>query len=203
MSSMSKELLAQTQYNGQKMAVVNVINALHALHPDAALTTSEAALFLRKSVSTMERMRKSGTGPAFIQDVAAGALGTNQSCAYLKKELIAWQGKNTVSSSMEAAIKKGQTFATLMDIAQEEAFYVAPTGEIESMVEENLLGTVVDRIGYWRIEWMPPVEAASRVWSSKASHDAFASGVQKVLSKAQASVNAGLNATDLSAEIPR
>jgi hypothetical protein len=201
MSGMAKSLLAEVEYNGEKMKVVDILNTLHALHPDASLTTSEAAIFLRTSVTKMERLRKDGGGPTYSQGGGLSAKGTNQSCLYAKGDLIAWLGGNKVSSVHEAAIRKGQMFATIFDLAEHHAFYLDDDGNVESMVEENLLGTVVERIGHWDILWMSPVAAASRRWTDLASHKEFAEGVQAVLSNAQNGILEGVEGTDIAGSL--
>ena len=198
MSGLAQSLLSEVEYNGEKIKVVDILNTLHALHPDAFLTTSEAAIFLRTSVTKMERLRKDGGGPTYSQGGGLAAKGTNQSCLYAKGDLIAWLGGNKVSSVHEAAIRKGQMFATIFDLAERDAFYLDEDGNVESMVEENLLGTVVERIGAWDIQWLTPVEAASRRWTDLAKHQDFAASVQSVLSNALQAVSAGIEATDMS-----
>ena len=42
-----------------------VLEALHRLPDSVALTTDETAIFLRKSVSTIERLRASPSGPKY------------------------------------------------------------------------------------------------------------------------------------------
>lgn len=197
MSGASKSLMAEVVYNGQKMRVVDVLNAIQALHPEIPLTTSEAAIFLRTSVTKMERMRKEGGGPTYSQGGALGAKGTNQTCYYLKGDLIAWLKGNQVSNSLQAAVRKGQAFATIFDLAEQEAFYVDERGAVESMVVENLLGTVVERVGIWSQIWMTPVEAASRAWSSLDKHNEFAASVRVVLSNALRGVDAAVEATGI------
>jgi hypothetical protein len=197
MSSSAKSLMDQVKFGGKMMAVLDVLTLLHQLPPQAAMTTSEAAIFLRSSVTSLERMRKAGNGPRYIQGGSYGAKGTNQSCSYTREDLIAWQHANTVSNSIQAAAKKGQTFATIFDLAEHEAFYIDAKGNVESMVEENLLSTVIDRLGEWDILWMTPVEAASRRWTDLSKHQEFAAGVQSVLSKALHGVQAGIDATDI------
>ena len=198
MSGLAKDLFADVRYNGKVMRLTEVLEAIHALNPNIMLTTSEAAIFLRTSVTKMERLRKSGDGPTYSQ--ASGA-GTNQSCLYEKADLLAWLKGNKVSSSLEAAIRKGQAFATIFDLAEHEAFYLDKNGSVESMVEENLLGTVVERIGQWDILWMTPVEAASRRWTDLARHQAFAESVQSVLTKSLRSVQPGVDSTDIASVV--
>lgn len=199
MSKPAKSLMGQVNYNGDKMSIVDVLNCLYALADEVMLTTTEAAIFLRVSVTTMERWRKQdGVGPDYIQPGAAGALGTNQSCYYLKASLVAWQKRNTVTGSLAAAIRKGQTFATIFDLAEALPYYLNPNGDVESMVENNTLGTVVERVGQnWEVVWMPATEACSRRWSSLAAHKEIAGQVQKALSDIQSGIANSVEATDI------
>lgn len=199
MSNPAKSLMGQVTYNGQKMAVVDVLNCLNALNDNVMLTTTEAAIFLRVSVTTMERWRKqNGVGPEYIQPGATGALGTNQSCYYLKSALIDWQKRNTVTGSLAAAVRKGQTFATIFDLAESLPYYLNSNGDVESMVEDNKLETVVARVGQnWEVVWMPATEACTRRWSSLTAHKDLASKVQKVLSDMQAGITNSVEATDI------
>ena len=194
---MAQSLLAIVTYNGEQMKVVDVINVINALHPNALLTTTEVAIFLRSSVTYVERLRAKGNGPVYSQAAAVGAKGTNQACFYEKADLLEWVQKNKVSSLKQAAIRKGQLFSSVVDLAGQEAFYITPDGVVESMVEENLLGTVVERIGQWDIAWMTPVEAAGRTWSDLPRHKEFASNVQRVLHKAIRAAEQGIEATDI------
>ena len=84
MSGLSKDLLAEVRYSGQQMKVVEVLSAINALPPATLLTTSEAAIFLRTSVTKMERLRKDGEGPVYVQGGGKGARGSNQTCLYEK-----------------------------------------------------------------------------------------------------------------------
>jgi hypothetical protein len=86
----------------------DLLERLHRLPDACLLTTSEAAAFLRSSVTALERMRRDGAGPVYVQAGAKGARGTNQKCLYEKADLLAWQRERKVASSMQAAIRKGQ-----------------------------------------------------------------------------------------------
>lgn len=194
---MAQSLVAIVIYNGQPMKVVDVINIIYALPPNALLTTTEVAIVLRSSVTYVERLRKKGTGPIYSQAGGVGAKGTNQACFYEKADLLDWVQKNKVSNLKQAAIRKGQLFSSFEDLAEQEAFYVTPDGVIESMVEENLLGTVVERIGQWDIAWMTPVKAASRAWSDLTRHKEFAANVRRVLDQEASALERGLEATDI------
>lgn len=198
MPSASKSLMKPVNFNGQKMSTVDALNALAALDPSMALTTSEAAIFLRTSVSTLERWRTAGTGPEYSQALVMGAKGTNQAITYIKQTLMDWQKKNTVSGSKMAATMKGQmAFATIFDLAEVQAYYLDADGNVESMVEDNLLGTVVERIGQWDIAWMPATEAAARTWLDLDQHREFAAQVGQVLKNALRASEQGVESTDV------
>lgn len=74
----------------QILATLDVLERLHRLPDTVALITSEAAVFLRSSVSALEAMRAKGAGPSYSQAGARGVSGANQKCLYEKGDLLAW-----------------------------------------------------------------------------------------------------------------
>ena len=182
---------------GVLMDMEDALIRLGTLPASTTLTNSEAALFLRQSITQFDRLRASGKGPVYMQGGSYGAKGTNQACTYLVKDLKDWQAGNRVSSPLQAAIRKGQTFSTIFELGQQEAFYVDPHGNVEAMCERTKVQTVIERLGQWEIVWMTPVEAASREWSSLPDHESFAAEIQTVLSQAASSIAAGVDATDV------
>lgn len=168
------------------------------------LKSSDAAIFMTFSLSTIERMRVAGTGPDYFQggmrfdgSSPKPADGPNQHIRYFKEDIKRWQQSNKVSSSMQAAIRKGQMFATIFDLAQQEAFYLDAQGNVEGMVENTPISTVIERLDEWDIVWLNAVEAASRRWSNLSAHQSFADSVKRVLSHVSQSINAGLEGTDI------
>lgn len=85
-----------------------LINFVESLMPSAKLTSKEAGAYLRVSQATLERWRRDGSGPEYIQSGGKGARGTNQAIRYRKQALLDWELAHTVKSSREAAIRKGQ-----------------------------------------------------------------------------------------------
>lgn len=177
-----------------------LLASLHALPDTVALTTNEAAVFLRLSAKTLERMRLDGSGPPYIQGGARGARGINQKCMYLKEGLLAWQRGNEVVGAMQAAVRRGQAFATLNSILVEEPFYVSGETVIGS-VWDAPLDVVLARLGHTEIMWLLPLEAASKVWLDVAGHAALAGGVIDVMSVSIRRVEAGQEATAISQAI--
>lgn len=89
-------------------AELEVLDRLHRLPDTVMLTTMEAAIFLRSSVSKLESMRSNGSGPRYIQGGAKGSRGANQPCLYEKGDLLTWLRAQKVTSVAEATTRQGQ-----------------------------------------------------------------------------------------------
>lgn len=185
------------------LANLDILARLHSLPDAVALTTSEAAIFLRSSVSALESMRAKGTGPAYIQGGGRGAAGSNQKCLYEKADLLAWMRANKVSSTVEAAVRKGQLFSSIANLGRVEAFWIDAHGQIVGMVEEAVVQTVIERLGQYEIEWLPVADAAARGWTDLAAHQAFASAVSNALRREILRVAAGVEASEIASEARR
>lgn len=184
--------------NREMLHHLDVLERLHRLPDSAALTTSEAAVFLRSSVSALEGMRAKGTGPIYIQNGAKGAAGANQKCLYEKADLLAWQRSNKVSSTVEAAARKGQLFVSIHDIANLEPFWLDNQGQVVGMIEAETIETVLARLGLYDIEWLPVMDALGRPWSEAESHQTVAAQASSVLRQQLHRIDAGLEATEIS-----
>lgn len=193
--------------NNTILSDVDPWDRIDAMPDHRPLTSSEAAIFMTFSLATLERMRTDGTGPDYFQGgmrvsgKKGSTLGTNQHVRYFKEDIAAWFGQHKVSNAMEAAVRKGQAFATLMDLIEPAAFYVDARGDLAGVVEATPLQTVIERLGEWDIVWLPATEAAGRRWADLGAHQSFAQSVQRVLSQHQQSIAAGLEATELSVAI--
>lgn len=182
----------------KQIARLNRAAELHKMPPTTPLSTDLAAIFLGVSKSTLENYRTKGGGPVYGQDVSPGAVGTNQKVTYLVRELLIWIEANQVSSSMEAAFRKGQLFETVTDLARVEPFWVDPaTGRIDGNVLDSTIGTVIERAEEWEIIWLPVMEAASREWSNLSTHREFGDRVGKALDKEWNRLKSGLESTEL------
>ncbi|SDG06476.1 MULTISPECIES: hypothetical protein [unclassified Duganella] len=178
------------------LAELDILERLHRLPDTASLRTSEAAIFLRSSVSALESLRVKGNGPRYIQPGGKGA-GSNHTCLYHKSDLLAWQEANKLSSTMEAAVRRGQLFLTLHDVVNEEAFWLDEQRRIVGMVESSPVRLVIDRLGLFDIVWMPVIDAISQEWSELGAHKELASQVTSVMRHQLDRVAAGVEATDI------
>lgn len=185
--------------NREMLHRLDVLERLHRLPDAAALTTSEAAVFLRSSVSALEAMRAKGTGPTYIQGGGRGAAGTNQKCLYEKADLLAWQRSNKVSSTVEAAVRKGQLFGSIRDVANLEPFWLDKKGQVIGMIEAETIETVLARLGLYDIEWLPVMDALGRPWSEIESHRTVAAQASSLLRQQLHRIDAGLAASEIAA----
>jgi hypothetical protein len=176
-----------------KLADLDVLDRLYRLPDDCALTTDEAAIMLRMSPPTLDRMRRDGSGPAYIQGGAKGARGTNQRVTYLKADLLRWQSENKVTSTMAAAVRRGQAFMpyanriprrTDFDLVTKRPFYVDTTGQVVGSVEDEEVEVVIKRLGLQPIVWLNPIAAAGASWAEPLRHGEFASKVRAALLRA-------------------
>lgn len=180
---------------------LDVLARLHCLPDSAALTTSEAAVFLRSSVSALEAMRAKGTGPTYIQGGGKGAAGFNQKCLYEKADLLAWQRANKVSSTVEAAVRKGQLFVSIYDLASLEPFWLDKRGQVVGMIEAEAVATVLVCLGLYDIEWLPVMDALGRSWSDAVRHQELASQASSLLQHALYRIDTGLKATEIAVSL--
>ena len=94
-------------------------------------------------------------------------------------------------------------FATIFDLGQQEAFYLDAQGNLDGMVENTPISTVIERLNTWDIVWLNAVEAASRRWSNLAAHQSFADSVKRVLSNASHAIDAGLEGTEIAESLQK
>lgn len=176
------------------MTLVEQLTALELiarLPDDTPLTVEEAAIFCRCSVSKMNKMRMRGyhtKGPDYIQGGSEGTRGTNQTVLYLKRDLVAWLEGNRVSDTLEAAVRKGQMFATLISLVTEErAFWRAPSGGIGGLVEGTDVEVFYERLFKWQIVWLTLLEALEEDWESASIREmkALSEGMQDALGDAR------------------
>ncbi len=177
----------------QKLAELQILDALNRLPDSAALTPDEAAVMLRLSPSTLERMRRDDSGPAYVQGGGRGAKGTNQKCAYVKADLLGWQQENRVSNSMAAAMRRGQAYMpyvdptpkrSFFDLVTKRAFYIDSNGLVAGALDDTEIDVFISRLGRWRIDWLNPIAAAGRVWSDRDGFKEYAEGVKVALGRA-------------------
>jgi hypothetical protein len=173
---------------------LEVLGALHLLPDLAALTTEEAAVLLRLSPTTLERMRRDGSGPPYIQGGKKGARGTNQKVTYLKQDLLEYQKSLKVDSSMSAAVRKGQAWLPYanptpkrspQDFTTKRPFYMSG-GEMHvfACVLEVTMSEFIENLGQYRIAWLNPIHAAMLDWVDVGAKERYVSQMRRALEEA-------------------
>jgi hypothetical protein len=188
-----------------KIAELQALEILMRLPDDTALLTEEAAVVLRTSVRQLERMRSPDSlvkGPKYQKAVGDGAKGRNQKVTYLIRDLKEWRKEQTIGGSHEAALKAGRYFVTLMDIAEEKAFWRNPEGKIAGLVDETGIDMFIARLGKWSIEWMAATDAVGEDWQSLASQKALASDIKDILGRETGRLNAFNEQAEMRAVMP-
>lgn len=173
----------------EMLDVFDVIDRIARLSDDVALTTEEAALFIRKSVTSIERMRTNGSGPAYIQGGGKSARGTNQKITYRLGALRAWRIENEVSSSMEAAVHRGMAFCSIWDAKIRVPFW-SLGGKICGRVLDDTPDEYLYHREHLKIIWISSAKAVFRSWAVPEKHrmlvDAYKSALASESGKLQA-----------------
>ena len=159
---------------------MDVLDRIARLHDDVTLTADEAALYLRVHRSSLERWRKNGSGPKYIQGGGLGAKGTNQRVTYRMGELRAWRSRHEVASSMEAAIFRGQALVSQEDVFQKVPFWNA-NRIIAGRIFDDTPESYIKNRELFEIEWLSSAEAISREWSVSESRKKLLGACKKVL----------------------
>ena len=160
--------------------VADVLDRMARLHDDVPLKADEAAVYLRVHPSSLERWRKNGTGPKYIQGGGRGAKGTNQKVSYRMGELRAWQRRHEVGSSMDAAIFRGQALVAKDDVFQKVPFWNS-NGIIIGRVYDDAPERYIKNRELFEIEWLSSGEALSRDWLDSESHKKLAQACKRAL----------------------
>lgn len=177
------------------LAELQALDLISKLPDDVPLTVEEAAIFLRMSPSTLNKMRMPNHptgGPVYSQGGKKGAGGANQKVLYMKGDLVAWVRENRVSDTLAAAVRKGQMFATLADVAEERPFWLDEEGRIAGSVWETSVDVFFARLlsPLWNIRWMSALDAAVVPWSRFMAKRALAGAVERALTDALGAVRA-------------
>ena len=188
--------------SNKELANLDIAKRLHNLPPTMLLSTDLAAIFLNISKQTLEGYRTKGGGPLYSQPGGVGAVGGNQKVQYQVSDLLAWNEANKLSSSMQAAVRKGQLFETVADLVRIEPFWLNPAnGRIDGNVLDSTIDTVIERAEDWEIVWLPVMEAASKEWSNLSTHREFGDRVGQALDKEWNRLRSGFESTEMGEDI--
>ncbi len=95
----------------------------NGLPGEASIPPELAAVFLGVSERKLARMRASGEGPPYLQYPEGDSVKRNQRVNYVLSDLRVWREGSKIKNTMDAAVRRGITFATLPDLMDEQPFW--------------------------------------------------------------------------------
>lgn len=104
---------------------IQIVREISSLPDDATVSAELAALFLGTSPKTLARLRQSNDGPPYTQYPQAGSKARNQIVNYIMRNLREWRNKQIVTSTMDAAVRRGMAFSRLNDLVIPQPFWSA------------------------------------------------------------------------------
>ncbi len=145
-----------------KIEELQALEILQRLPDGTPLTIEEAALFIRRSPSWLEKSRRldaSEPGPRYAQ-AGNPKRKSNFKVTYFKRDLVDWlEGRSNCLTNLV----EGATAARIMEAFEGCApFWLDATGSISGNVEESDVDEFVERLAdkdNWRIDWLPADEA--------------------------------------------
>lgn len=150
---------------------LTVVEAIARLPSNTILKPEEAAVFLRVSPKTLERYRSVGGGPPYIQNNQEDSTGANRSVRYIKSDLEQWVSAQRVGSTLDAAVKRGQMFSSIHDLAAEVPVWLDPLGRVDCLVESMDVDLIIERIlsSEYAIEFSDPFDVLAMPWLDELS----------------------------------
>ena len=172
--------------------VIRIINHIVKLPDDAVVGAGLAALFLGASEKSLARYRQNGDGPPYIQYTEGGSKARNQKVNYEMGDLRKWRNQNKITSSMDAAIRRGMAFTRVNDLLATQPFWVSG-----NTILNHAMTTDADTFIQYltnkenSIVWLNWPRVFELHWCNSANRDRFQgpyiSLLSKLLSQAMAS----------------
>lgn len=162
---------------------IQIVKEISSLPDDATLSTELAALFLCISPKTLARLRQSNDGPPYTQYPQAGSKARNQRVHYIMRNLREWRNKQTIRSTMDAAVRRGMAFSRVNDLILPQPFWTLE-GEI---INHAFCLTIEEFVACFNnpnasLVWIKWSAALSHNWRNNAIREPFHSAYLRLLS---------------------
>jgi hypothetical protein len=164
---------------------LQIVREISSLPDDATVSAELAALFLGTSPKSLGRLRQSkdGDGPPYTQYPQAGSKARNQPVNYIMRNLREWRNKHIVTSTMDAAIRRGMAFSRVNDLVIPQPFW-SSEGEIINhafcLTIEEFTTLLTDPNA--TLVWIKWSAALSQNWKNNAIREPFHSAYLSLLS---------------------
>lgn len=162
---------------------IQIVKEISSLPDDATLSAELAALFLGTSPKTLARLRQSNDGPEYTQYPQAGSKARNQRVNYIMRSLRKWRNKHIVTSTMDAAVRRGMAFSRVNDLVIPQPFW-SSKGNI---INHTFCLTITEFVTYLNdpnasLIWIKWSNALSQKWKNDSIREPFYSSYLNLLS---------------------
>lgn len=162
---------------------IQIVKEISSLPDDATLSAELAALFLGTSPKTLARLRQSNDGPEYTQYPQTGSKARNQRVNYIMRSLREWRNKHIVTSTMDAAVRRGMAFSRINDLVIPQPFW-SSDGKI---INHTFCLTIEEFVTYLNdpnasLVWIKWSTALSQNWKNNAIREPFHSAYLNLLS---------------------
>ncbi len=162
---------------------LQIVREISNLPDDAIVSAELAALFLGTSPKTLARLRQNNDGPPYTQYPQAGSKARNQLVNYIMRNLREWRNKHIVTSTMDAAVRRGMAFSRVNDLVIPQPFWTLDNEIINHtfcLTIEELSTLLADPKA--SLVWVKWSTALSRRWKNNAIREPFHTAYLRLLS---------------------
>lgn len=157
-----------------QLDIVEILNNIVKLDDQVTVGAELAALFLGMSEKSLARYRQNGSGPPYLQYPKADSTARNQKVNYLMGELRKWRNQSTITSTMDAAVRRGLSFFTLSDVQNAQPFWVQSTKILNHVMDSDIETFVANfKNKECAIVWLSWSRALEQPWLSRQYKDKF------------------------------
>ena len=164
--------------------IIHIINQIVKLPDDAVVDAGLAALYLGSSEKSLARYRQHGEGPPYIQYPEAKSKARNQKVNYEMGDLRKWRAKNKITSTMDAAVRRGMAFTRVNDLLATQPFWTARNVILNHAMDSDY-DTFIQHLKNPEasIAWLSWPKAFERKWHSHEIRSKFQGPYKSLLLK--------------------
>jgi hypothetical protein len=170
-------------FNVTLLEHLQIVREISSLPDDATVNAELAALFLGTSPKSLARLRQSEDGPEYTQYPQAGSIARNQRINYIMRSLREWRNKHIVTSTMDAAVRRGMAFSRVNDLVIPQPFWSSDDEIINHafcLTIEEFAALLIDPNA--TLVWIKWSVALSQNWKNNAIREPFHSAYLSLLS---------------------
>ena len=167
-----------------------IANIIAQLNDEVVIDVELAALYFGISDKTLAKYRQDGSGPPYYQYPLVNSKARNQKVYYKMGDLKVWREQNKISSTMDAATRRGMAFCTLSDVTIALPFWISNDIILDHALDSSA-ETFTQRLKNSEnsIIWLNWQNALENTWQSAEIKNKFLSPYAALLTKLLGKVN--------------